>query len=95
MLSNGTEYFPGSLGVVFAGKQQVTSSGLKAGAMTTNIYRSARFRNRVRGPDDGMCVPDEVILCEDTDQGMYCHLLRALARAPEIVKVFGVFAGKR
>jgi len=89
--------FPGfqdgkSLNLAFAGKHEETRSGLKAGAMTTNLYRSARFRRRLRGPTDEYSVPDEVILCEDIHQGLYCHLLCALARAPEIVKVFGVFA---
>lgn len=89
--------FPGfqdgkSLNLAFAGKHEQTRSGLRAGAMTTNLYRSARFRHRERGATDEYCVPDEVILCEDIHQGIYCHLLCALARAPEIVKVFGVFA---
>lgn len=89
--------FPGfhdgkSLNLAFGGKQEETPAGLIAGAMTTNLYRSSRFRNRVRGPNDEYCVPDEVILCGDTHQGMYCHLLCGLAHAPEIVKVFGVFA---
>jgi len=60
--------------------------------MTTNLYRSARFLHRLRGPHDEYCSPDEVILCEDLHQGLYCHLLCAIAHAPEIVKIFGVFA---
>jgi hypothetical protein len=90
--------FPGykdgkGMSLAFAGKQIDTPSGIKAGALSTNHFRSPRFRNRVRDPNQEYCVPDEVILCNDTNQGMYCHLLCALAKAPEIVKVYGTFAG--
>ena len=82
------------LNIAFAGKQKITPSGLKVGAWTTNIYRNPRFLDRDKGPDDEFCVPDEVILCDDITQGIYCHLLCALSRAPEIVRVFSIFAGK-
>lgn len=77
----------------FAGKQIDTPSGIKAGAMSTNFFRSPRFRDRVRDPNEEFCVPDEVILCNDTNQGMYCHTLCALAQAPKVGKVYGTFAG--
>ncbi|KAG0567623.1 hypothetical protein KC19_7G149200 [Ceratodon purpureus] len=80
------------LNIAFAGKQKITPSGLKVGAWTTNIYRNPRFLDRDKGPDDEFCVPDEVILCDDITQGIYCHLLCALSRAPEIVRVFSIFA---
>jgi auxin responsive GH3 family protein len=70
-----------------------TPSGIKAGAQTTNYYRGPRFRNRPYNPDQEGCVPDEVILCDDTDRSMYCHLLCALAQSPEVVKVYATFAG--
>lgn len=70
-----------------------TPSGIKAGAISTNYFRGPRFQNRVKNPDEEYCVPDEVILCDDTSQGMYCHVLCALAQASAIVKVYGTFAG--
>ena len=90
--------FPGykdgkGMTLAFAGKQVDTPSGIKAGAMSTNYHRGPRFLNRVRSPSDEFCVPDEVILCGDTNQGLYCHILCSLAQAPEIVKVYGTFAG--
>ncbi|KAG0603026.1 hypothetical protein M758_10G060100 [Ceratodon purpureus] len=89
--------FPGykdgkALSLAFAGKQMDTPAGIKAGAMSTNYFRGPRFRDRVKDPNEEYCVPDEVILCNDTNQGMYCHLLCALAQAPAIVKVYGTFA---
>lgn len=89
--------FPGykdgkGLNIAFAGKQQDTPSGIKAGALSTNYFRSERFRNRIKNPNGDYCVPDEVILCEDSGQGMYCHLLCSLAQAPEVVKVHSLFA---
>uniref|UniRef100_A0A7I4CJG6 Uncharacterized protein n=1 Tax=Physcomitrium patens TaxID=3218 RepID=A0A7I4CJG6_PHYPA len=89
--------FPGykdgtSFTLAFAGKQIDTPSGIKAGAQSTNHFRGPMFRNRVRNANREYCVPDEVILSDDTTQSMYCHLLCALAQAPEIVKVYGTFA---
>ncbi|KAG0589054.1 hypothetical protein KC19_2G288100 [Ceratodon purpureus] len=86
--------WPGkALNFALAGEIKSTPSGLKAGAMSSFVYRNPRFLNReVGGPNDEFCVPNEVILCGDPNQGMYCHLVCALARAPEIARVSALFA---
>jgi hypothetical protein len=80
--------------LAFAGKQEITPSGVQVAAVTTNRFRSARFLDRVKGSSDEFCAPNEAILCDDSKLGMYCQLLCALARAPEITTVSSGFAGK-
>lgn len=92
-------YFPGFQGgttfsLVSAGLQWNTPSGIVGGGLTTNYYRSDGFRNRVRDPKNENCAPDAVILCHDINQGMYCHLVCALAQSPTIVQLYSYFAGE-
>jgi hypothetical protein len=92
-------FFPGFQGgktfaLLSAGDQWNTPSGIIGGGLSTIYYRSDRFRNRVRDPKTEFCAPDAVILCHDVNQGMYCHLVCALAQSPAIVKLFSYFAGE-
>ncbi|CAK9862846.1 unnamed protein product [Sphagnum jensenii] len=81
-----------TLDFIVAGQQIETPSGLKAGASSTNYFRSPMFRRRPFDPSNVSCSPDEVVLCGDLNQSMYCHLVCALVQAPEIVKVHATFA---
>lgn len=83
-----------SFSLLSAGMQWETPSGIKGGGLFTNYYRSSRFTNRVRNPKDEMCAPDAVVLCNDINQGMYCHLVCALAQSTSIVRLYTLFSGK-
>jgi len=50
------------------------------------------FRQRPFDPSSINSSPDEVIFCSDYNQAMYCHLLCALAQAPEITRLQALFA---
>ncbi|CAM6025539.1 unnamed protein product, partial [Sphagnum balticum] len=80
------------LNLGFAGPLRETPSGIKAGAMTSILLYSALSRQRPFDPSSINSSPDEVFFCSDYNQAMYCHLLCALAQAPEITRLQAMFA---
>jgi hypothetical protein len=89
--------FPGFKGgkqlqLVSIGDQYRSPSGIMVGGLSTNYYKSPRFRDQMQVLMDEYSSPDAVTLCRDTSQGLYCHLLCALAESASIVKVRSLFA---
>jgi hypothetical protein len=50
------------------------------------------FIQRPFDPNEVFCNYDEVFICGDHNQGMYCHLICALVQVIEIVKIDSLFA---
>ncbi|KAG7648981.1 GH3 family, partial [Arabidopsis thaliana x Arabidopsis arenosa] len=61
-----------------------TPSGLPIAPLSTSFNMSDYFKNR---PSKCYISPDEVILCVDNKQNMYCHLLCGLAQREEVVSI--------
>ncbi|KAL9309035.1 putative GH3 family protein [Arabidopsis thaliana] len=66
-----------------------TPSGLPVAPLSTSFAMSDYFKNR---PSKCYSSPDEVILCVDNRQNMYCHLLCGLAQREEVVSIAAAFA---
>ncbi|CAA7024383.1 unnamed protein product [Microthlaspi erraticum] len=66
-----------------------TPSGIPVAPLITSFIMSDYFKKR-----SSKCYasPDQVILCTDNNQCMYCHLLCALVQREEVVSVFAPFA---
>ncbi|CAH8300829.1 unnamed protein product [Eruca vesicaria subsp. sativa] len=66
-----------------------TPSGLHVAPLSTSYVISDYFKNR---PLKCYTSPDEVILCVDYKQSMYCHLLCGLVQREEVVSISATFA---
>lgn len=71
---------------------KTTPSGLLASPATTSFLKSDYFKNRPPFWHWSYTSPDEVILCSDNKQSMYCHLLCGIIQRDEVVKVGASFA---
>ncbi|OVA01917.1 GH3 auxin-responsive promoter [Macleaya cordata] len=81
-----------ALQFIYSSKQFKTKGGLSASTATTNIYRSAEFKNTMKAMQSQCCSPDEVIFGPDFHQSLYCHLLCGLIYRDEVQFVFSTFA---
>ncbi|CAA7024315.1 unnamed protein product [Microthlaspi erraticum] len=66
-----------------------TRSGLPVDPLMTSFVRSSYFKN---WSSKRFTSPDEVILCVDNKQSMYCHLLCGLVQREEVVSMAATFA---
>lgn len=66
-----------------------TPSGLPIAPLSTSFLMSDYFKNL---PSKCYVSPDEVILCVDNKQNMYCHLLCGLVQREEVVSISAAFA---
>ncbi|XP_010556087.1 PREDICTED: 4-substituted benzoates-glutamate ligase GH3.12-like [Tarenaya hassleriana] len=74
-------------------KLDVTSPcGLPARVATSSYFQSAYFKNRPSNWYYCYTSPDDVILCPDNKQSLYCHMLCGLVQRDEVVRVGSVFA---
>ncbi|CAA7055655.1 unnamed protein product [Microthlaspi erraticum] len=73
----------------FSRAPSTTPSGLPVSSVTGSYLTGEYFRNR---PSNHFTSPDEVTLCPDNKQAMYCHLLCGLVRRDEFVSVAATFA---
>ncbi|CAH2036158.1 unnamed protein product [Thlaspi arvense] len=73
----------------FARAQFSTPSGLPISPAMSSYLMSEYFKNR---SSNCYTSPDEVTLCPDSKQAMYCHLLCGLVQRDEVVSVGAVFA---
>ncbi|EFJ14875.1 hypothetical protein SELMODRAFT_119116 [Selaginella moellendorffii] len=69
-----------------------TPGGLPAYPALTGYYNSLEFRNRPFDPSNDYTSPMEVILCTDSVQASYCHLLCGLIHARDVTKLGCFFA---
>ncbi|CAH8377500.1 unnamed protein product [Eruca vesicaria subsp. sativa] len=80
----------GKVLMLFFARQQSTSPcGLPISTSVTGYLMSDSFKNR---PSNCFTSPDEVALCPDLKQAMYCHLLCGLRQRDEVVALAASFA---
>ncbi|CAH2036535.1 unnamed protein product [Thlaspi arvense] len=72
--------------------ESTTSSGLPVAAAFTSFFKSDYFKNRPTKSQSEYTSPDQVILCADNKQSLYCHLLCGLSQRDEVVKIGATFA---
>ncbi|KAG2280854.1 hypothetical protein Bca4012_049291 [Brassica carinata] len=75
----------------FCTPERNTPSGLPASSATTSFFKSDYFKNRPSYWHWSFTSPDEVILCSDNKQSLYCHLLCGIVQRDEVVKVGAAF----
>ncbi|CAK9324526.1 unnamed protein product [Citrullus colocynthis] len=78
--------------LLFIKPEMSTPSGLMARPVLTSYYKSKNFRNRPFNKYNVYTSPDEIILCSDSTQSMYCQLLCGLVQRDEVLRVGAVFA---
>ncbi|CAF1759990.1 unnamed protein product [Brassica napus] len=78
-----------ALTLFFTRPQSTTPCGLPISTSFTGYLLSDSFKNR---PSNCFTSPDEVTLCPDNKQTMYCHLLCGLRLRDEVVNVTATFA---
>ncbi|KAF8074236.1 hypothetical protein N665_1119s0020 [Sinapis alba] len=72
--------------------ESTTPSGLPVAPAFTTFFKSDYFKNRPSNSKSVYTSPDQVILCPDNKQSLYCHLLCGLSQRNEVVKVGATFA---
>ncbi|EOA37417.1 hypothetical protein CARUB_v10011356mg [Capsella rubella] len=72
--------------------ESTTPSGLLVALASTSLVKSHYFSNRPSKCNSEYTSPDQVILCPDNNQSVYCHLLCGLSRRDEVVGVACPFA---
>ncbi|KAK9277511.1 hypothetical protein L1049_007055 [Liquidambar formosana] len=78
--------------LLFVKPEVSTPSGLMARPVLTSYYKSSNFRNRPFNRFNVYTSPNEIILCWDSKQSMYCQLLCGLVQRDEVLRVGAVFA---
>ncbi|KAG6477217.1 indole-3-acetic acid-amido synthetase GH3.17-like [Zingiber officinale] len=81
-----------SMYLLFVKPEISTPSGLPARPVLTSYYKSGHFRNRPFNRYNVFTSPDEVILCSDAKQSMFCQLLCGLVQRTDVLRVGAVFA---
>ncbi|EOA37775.1 hypothetical protein CARUB_v10012638mg [Capsella rubella] len=67
-------------------------SGLPITAVFSSFFMSDYFKNRPSKCSSQYTSPDQVILCPDYKQSMYCHFLCGLVQRDKVVSVGATFA---
>ncbi|XVF72592.1 hypothetical protein PTKIN_Ptkin12aG0133400 [Pterospermum kingtungense] len=76
----------------FVKAEMSTPCGLPFRTVLTSYYRSKHFKCRTRDPFNDFTSPDQVILCNDSNQSMYCQLLAGLVHRHQVMRLGAVFA---
>ncbi|CDY09045.1 BnaC08g09990D [Brassica napus] len=69
-----------------------TPSGLQARPVLTSYYKSEQFKNRPFNKYNVITSPNDAILCEDSQQSMYCQLLCGLVQRSHVLRLGAIFA---
>ncbi|KAJ0260876.1 4-substituted benzoates-glutamate ligase 2 [Hirschfeldia incana] len=77
---------------LFTKQESITPSGLPARVATSSYFKSEYFKNRPSNWYYSYTSPDEVILCSDNTQSLYCHLLCGLVQRYDVVRMGSIFA---
>lgn len=77
---------------LFTKQESMTPSGLPARVATSSYLKSDYFKNRPSNWYYSYTSPDEVILCPNNTQSLYCHLLCGLVQRDEVVRTGSIFA---
>uniref|UniRef100_A0A1J3IDJ2 4-substituted benzoates-glutamate ligase GH3.12 n=1 Tax=Noccaea caerulescens TaxID=107243 RepID=A0A1J3IDJ2_NOCCA len=77
---------------LFTKQELVTPSGLPARVATSSYFKSDYFKNRPSNWYYSYTSPDEVMLCPNNTESLYCHLLCGLVQRDEVVRTGSIFA---
>ncbi|XP_043712297.1 probable indole-3-acetic acid-amido synthetase GH3.1 [Telopea speciosissima] len=77
---------------LFVKAETKTPGGISARTALTSYYKSDRFKMRPYDPYDVHTSPNEAILCSDTSQSMYTHMLCGLYQRNEVLRIGAMFA---
>ncbi|XP_057484697.1 putative indole-3-acetic acid-amido synthetase GH3.9 [Actinidia eriantha] len=91
------QYVPGlddgkAMFLYFVKAEMSTPCGLPARTVLTSYYKSKHFKCRSRDPYNDFTSPDQAILCNDSNQSMYCQLLAGLVHRHQVLRLGAVFA---
>ncbi|CAA7044222.1 unnamed protein product [Microthlaspi erraticum] len=91
------KYIPGldkgkAMYLNFVKAETSTPCGLPIRAVLTSYYKSKQFQCRPYDPFNDLTSPIQAILCEDSNQSMYCQLLAALIHRHQVMRLGAVFA---
>lgn len=92
-----SRYIPGldegkAMYLYFVKAETSTPCGLPARTVLTSYYRSKHFKCRARDPFNDYTSPDQAIICNDSNQSMYCQLLAGLVHRHKVMRLGAVFA---
>jgi len=76
----------------FVKAETSTPCGLPIRTVLTSYYKSKHFQCRPYDPFNDLTSPIQTILCEDSNQSMYCQLLAALIHRHKVMRLGAVFA---
>ncbi|CAH8320641.1 unnamed protein product [Eruca vesicaria subsp. sativa] len=76
----------------FVKAETSTPCGLPIRSVLTSYYKSKHFQCRPYDPFNDLTSPIQTILCEDSNQSMYCQLLAALIHRHKVMRLGAVFA---
>ncbi|XP_024968657.1 putative indole-3-acetic acid-amido synthetase GH3.9 [Cynara cardunculus var. scolymus] len=76
----------------FVKAEMSTPCGLPARTVLTSYYKSKHFKCRSSDPYNDHTSPNEAILCDDSNQSMYCQLLAGLINRHHVLRLGAVFA---
>ncbi|TYI00387.1 hypothetical protein ES332_A11G131600v1 [Gossypium tomentosum] len=90
-------YIPGlddgkAMYLYFVKAELSTPCGLPFRTVLTSYYKSKHFKCRTRDPFNDFTSPDQAILCNDSNQSMYCQLLAGLVHRHQVMRLGAVFA---
>ncbi|KAK9281028.1 hypothetical protein L1049_003920 [Liquidambar formosana] len=91
------QYVPGldegkAMYLNFVKSEMSTPCGLPARTVLTSYYKSKHFKCRAQDPFNDYTSPNQAILCNDTNQSMYCQLLAGLVHRHQVLRLGAVFA---
>lgn len=91
------KYVPGleegkAMYLYFVKAEMSTPCGIPARTVLTSYYKSKHFKYRARDPFNDYTSPDPTILCNDSNQSMYCQLLSGLVHRHQVLRLGAVFA---
>ncbi|KAL6657382.1 hypothetical protein ACP70R_005162 [Stipagrostis hirtigluma subsp. patula] len=78
--------------LLFVKPETLTNSGIPVRSVLTSYYKSPHFLHRKHDLYNSYTSPDEVILCPDSQQSMYCQLLCGLVERQHVLRLGAVFA---
>ncbi|XP_010500406.1 PREDICTED: 4-substituted benzoates-glutamate ligase GH3.12-like isoform X1 [Camelina sativa] len=80
------------MGLHYIRTESTTPSGLRVCTALASFFMSDYFKNRPSKCNSEYTSPDQVILCPDINQSVYCHLLCGLSQRDKVVVVNATFA---
>ncbi|OMO81897.1 GH3 auxin-responsive promoter [Corchorus olitorius] len=76
----------------FVKAEMCTPCGLPFRTVLTSYYKSKHFKCRTQDPFNDYTSPDQSILCNHSNQSMYCQLLAGLVHRHQVMRMGAVFA---